>query len=62
MFRQESEQLVNVMRSDDVDVFWDVQNNAVHDFWGLDGAPSERARSELEENVVTWISSLPHDK
>jgi hypothetical protein len=46
--------------SDGVDVIFNIQADAVHDFWGFGGGiPSDRARAQLAYDVVeAWVDTL----
>ncbi|KAK2460207.1 hypothetical protein APHAL10511_007798 [Amanita phalloides] len=58
-WRMENEQLRDAMVRDGVDVTLDMQEDAVHDFWGFgDIVPSKKARAQVARNAVDWISSL----
>ena len=46
------------MVSDGVDVNFNVQADAVHDFWGFGGVPSDRARAQLSLDVEAWVDAL----
>lgn len=56
-FKRECEELVSKMVSDGVDVNFNIQADAVHDFWGLVG-PSDRARAQLANDVEAWVDAL----
>jgi acetyl esterase/lipase len=58
-WRRENEQLRDLMIQDGVDVTFDVQEDAVHDFWGFGNmVPSAKARTQVARNVTEWVSSL----
>ncbi|KIL66998.1 hypothetical protein M378DRAFT_322995 [Amanita muscaria Koide BX008] len=58
-WRRENEQLCDLMIRDGVDVTWDVQEDAVHDFWGFgDMVPTKRARDQVAKHAVEWIHGL----
>ncbi|KAF8154206.1 Alpha/Beta hydrolase protein [Crassisporium funariophilum] len=61
-FRRECEQLAGVMAVDGVDVTLDMQPDAVHDFWGFKGVPSDRARTLVAKHVVEWLEELTCDE
>lgn len=47
------------MVSDGVDVTFNIQEDAVHDFYGFGkGFPSDRARAQLSHDVEAWIDAL----
>ena len=47
------------MVSDGVDVNFNIQTDAVHDFWGFGtGFPSDRARTQLSYDVEAWVDAL----
>jgi len=47
------------MVSDGVDVIFNIQADAVHDFWGFGGGiPSDRARARLAYDVKAWVDAL----
>lgn len=46
------------MLSDGVDVTFNIQADAVHDFWGFGGIPSDRARAQLSYDVGAWVDAL----
>jgi len=55
----ECEQLWEVMCRDGVDVFFDEQEDAVHNFWGSgSGVPSDKARLQVAKRAVEWIHAL----
>jgi hypothetical protein len=49
---------VSKMVSDGVDVILNIQADAVHDFWGFGGIPSNRARARLAYEVEAWVDAL----
>ena len=58
-FKRECEELVSKMVSDGVDVDFNIQADAVHDFWGFDvGIPLARARAQLAYDVEAWVDAL----
>jgi len=58
-FKRECEELVSKMVSDGVDVIFNIQADAVHDFWGFGGGiPSDRARAQLSYDVEAWVDAL----
>ncbi|KAJ7579746.1 Alpha/Beta hydrolase protein [Mycena floridula] len=57
-FRQECEQLVELMGTDGVNVELDVQKDAVHDFLGMTIVPSEKARESVMVHVESWVAAL----
>jgi len=58
-FQRECDQLVALLQNDGVEVSYDVQRDAVHDFWGWSIAvPSNAARERLAERVYAWIAGL----
>ncbi|KAJ7466940.1 Alpha/Beta hydrolase protein [Mycena latifolia] len=57
-FRRECEQLVELMRTDGVDVELDVQEDAVHDFLGFSIVPSNKARENVMVRVQSWVDAL----
>jgi hypothetical protein len=46
------------MVSDGVDVTFNIQADALHDFWGFSGIPSDRARAQLSHDVEAWVDAL----
>jgi acetyl esterase/lipase len=57
-WRRENEQLRDLMVQDGVDVTFDIQEDAVHDFWGFGSAvPSTKARTQVARNATEWISA-----
>ena len=46
------------MVSDGVDVTFNTQTDAAHDFWGFGGIPSDRARAQLSDDVKEWVDAL----
>ena len=46
------------MVSDGVDVVFNIQADAVHDFWGFGGIPLDRARAQLSHDVEAWVDAL----
>lgn len=62
-FQRECDQLSALLRADGVDITYDVQPDAVHDFWGFgDLVPSADARAQLAAHVYEWIGQLPAKK
>lgn len=57
-FRRECEQLVELMRTDGVNVELDVQEDAVHDFLGFTIVPSKKARENVMIRVQSWVDAL----
>lgn len=58
-FQQECDQLADLLRTDGVDLTYDVQKDAVHDFWGVGSiVPSEPARERLAKHVAEWVDTL----
>ena len=57
-FKRECEELVSKMVSDGVDVIFNIQADAVHDFWGFGGIPLDRARAQLSHDVEAWVDAL----
>ena len=58
-FQRECDQLVGLLQNDGIDVTYDVQQDAVHDFWGWSIAvPSNAARERLAKRVYAWIGAL----
>jgi acetyl esterase/lipase len=58
-FQRECDQLVGLLQNDGVDVSYDVQQDAVHDFWGCSIAvPSNAARERLAKRIYAWIAGL----
>lgn len=47
------------MVEDGVDLMFNIQTDAVHDFWGFGiGVPSDRARAQLSYDVEVWVDAL----
>ncbi|KAL0950276.1 hypothetical protein HGRIS_010256 [Hohenbuehelia grisea] len=57
-FKRECDELVDKLRKDGVDVTYDVQKDAAHDFWGALVVPNDAARARLAENVYQWLAEL----
>jgi hypothetical protein len=58
-FKRECEQLREAMCLDGVDVLFDEQEDAVHDFWGCgSGVPSDKARVQVAIKAAEWIDEL----
>ena len=57
-FKRECEQLASKMVADGVDLIVNIQKDAVHDFWGFGGVPSDRARAQLSQDVEAWVDAL----
>ena len=58
-FKRECEQLKQALSSDGVDVLFDEQDDAVHDFWGCGtGVPSDKARAQVAKIAAEWIDKL----
>ncbi|TFK38485.1 Alpha/Beta hydrolase protein [Crucibulum laeve] len=59
IFERECANLAEMMLSDGVSVTLDVQQDAVHDFWGFGViVPSNLARLKLSEAVREWVKDL----
>ncbi|KAK7021972.1 hypothetical protein VNI00_017121 [Paramarasmius palmivorus] len=56
--REENEQLVELLRGDGVDVTFDVQKDAVHDFISMDAIPSDQARESAVQSACSWVDRL----
>jgi hypothetical protein len=51
--------MASKMVSDGVDVIFNIQADAVHEFWGFGGGiPSDRARAQVTYDVEAWVDAL----
>lgn len=58
-FQRECTELADRMKADGVDITFDVQKDAVHDFLGMGSAvPSEKARKAVMVHATEWVSEL----
>ncbi|KAK7032587.1 hypothetical protein VNI00_012850 [Paramarasmius palmivorus] len=56
--REENEQLVELLRGVGVDVVFDVQKDAVHDFISMDAILSDQARENAIQSACGWVDRL----
>ncbi|KAF8627858.1 hypothetical protein AX15_004205 [Amanita polypyramis BW_CC] len=62
-WRRENQELRDLMFLDGVDVAFDVQEDAVHDFWGFgDIVPSKKARAQVAKVAMEWIRGFSTGK